>query len=157
MSSMKTRDEMVSEITRQLRYSSAYAVVFSQVVADKAGIHPTDNECIDFLLLNGPSTAGQLAQVTGLTTGAVTAVVDRLERAGYVRREQSKADRRKVIVVPITERIDADIVPYAMHMGEALYRVLEQFSDEELDIVMKFMAQANAAAAEVITAVRATK
>jgi DNA-binding MarR family transcriptional regulator len=153
-SSQKTRDEIIQDLSLQFRYTSANSVLFSQVVADKVGLHPTDNECLDYLILNGASTAGQLATLTGLTTGAVTAVIDRLERAGYVKREQDAKDRRKVLVVPQEEKIYREIAPHAMKMYTTFEQTCEGFSDEELAIVMRFMAKANALAVETIASVR---
>src|SRR6266496_5266946 len=100
MSSSKKHEDLTQELITQFRYVSANSVMFSQAVADKVGLHSTDQECLDFLLLNGPSTAGQLSKYTGLTSGAVTAMVDRLIKAGYVRREHSEEDRRKVVITP---------------------------------------------------------
>lgn len=156
-SSQKTRDEIIQDLSLQFRYVSANSVLFSQVVADKVGLHPTDNECLDYLILNGAATAGQLATLTGLTTGAVTAVIDRLERAGYVKREQDARDRRKVLVVPEEEKINREIAPHAMKMFTVLKQACEGFSNDELDVVMRFMAKANALAVETIAEVRKTE
>src|SRR5205809_5469595 len=125
------RDQLMLELLRQLRHSSINFVMFSQVVADKVGLHSTDNECLDYLLLNGPSTAGQLAVFTGLTTGAVTAMIDRLTKAGYVQREHDQADRRRVIVIPNEEKIYREISPHSMPMGTALEAVCAGFSEDE--------------------------
>lgn len=154
MSINHAKNELIQELNRQLRYTSATSVMFSQVVADKVGIHSTDNECLDFLLLNGPSTAGQLSDLTGLTTGAITAVIDRLEKAGYVKRERDKDDRRKVIVAPNAEKIYAELTPYIMPMGMAVDRLCQAFSEDELAIILQFITQANAAALQVIAEVR---
>ncbi|MCX6047867.1 MAG: MarR family transcriptional regulator [Chloroflexi bacterium] len=120
-------NELTQELNRQFRYTSANAVMFSQVIAQKAGINSTDNECLDFLLLNGPATAGQLSELTGLTTGAVTAVIDRLEKIGYVKRERDSADRRKVIVVPNKEKINREIMPHVMPMGMAMAALCAEY------------------------------
>jgi len=154
MSTNHDKSELIQELNRQLRYTSATSVMFSQVVADKVGIHSTDNECLDFLLLNGPSTAGQLSELTGLTTGAITTVIDRLEKAGYVKRERDKDDRRKVIVAPNTEKIYAELTPYIMPMGVAVDTLCQAFSADELAIILQFITQANAAALQVIAEVR---
>jgi len=150
MSSTQSRDQLLRALNLEFRAVSANSVMFSQTVAEKVGMHPTDNESLDFLLLNGASTAGQLAKMTGLTTGAVTAMIDRLEKAGYVRREHDQADRRRVIVIPNEEKIYRDISPHTAPMGAALLKVSEAFSDEELEIVRRFMAKANEAATAVI-------
>ena len=145
-----SRAQLIHALLMQLRYNSANSVMFSQAIATKVGIHSTDNECLDYLLLNGPSTAGQLAAFTGLTTGAVTAMIDRLEKASYVRREHDKADRRRITVIPNEAKIMEEIAPYAMPMGAAVEAVCAEFSGEELEIVLKFLTKANEAASEVI-------
>lgn len=154
MSSSEKRTQLTMALMTQFRYVSANSVMFSQAVADKVGLHSTDNECLDFLLLNGASTAGQLSAMTGLTTGAMTAVIDRLEKAGYVHREHSKDDRRKVIVVPNVEKINAEITSYTMPMGQALFDIAVDFTEEELDAMLRFVIKANAAATQIIAATR---
>lgn len=154
MSSPNKRIQLTQDLMTQLRYSSANSVMFSQIVADMVGLHPTDNECLDFLLLNGPSTAGQLASFTGLTTGAVTAMIDRLERAGFVRRERDKKDRRKVIVIPNETKIASEIVPHTMSMEKAVHTLCAEFSEEELEIILKFLTKANFVASEIIAKAR---
>ncbi|MBA3870481.1 MAG: MarR family transcriptional regulator [Anaerolineae bacterium] len=157
MSSSNQHEALTQELITQFRYVSANSVMFSQVVADKVGLHSTDNECLDFLILNGPSTAGQLAQYTGLTTGAITAMVDRLIKAGYVRREHSEQDRRKVLVIPDEEKIYKEISPYSMPMGEALVSLCAEFSDDELAVIARFITKANSLATGVIAQTRDAK
>ena len=151
------RMELLQALNIQVRYMSTNFVMFSQVVADKVGIHPTDNECLDFLLLKGSSTAGQLATAMGLTTGAVTAMIDRLEKLGYVHREHDKEDRRRVNVIPDAEKIYAKIMPYTAPMGTAMEEFSKDFTDEELAVVLRFVEKANASATEVIVKVRESK
>src|SRR3569832_1398193 len=95
----------MQELEHAMRRASGIGAIFSQAVADYAGISSSDLECLDFLNLEGRATAGRLAEVTGLTTGAITGVVDRLEKAGYVRRERDDHDRRKVFIATIPESI----------------------------------------------------
>ena len=90
-------------LDQALRDTSAQSVLFSQAVADRVGISPTDLETLDILVRSGPMTAGRLAELTGLTTGAITGLVDRLERRGYAHREPHPTDRRSVIVQPLIE------------------------------------------------------
>jgi DNA-binding MarR family transcriptional regulator len=157
MSSSQTRDQVMHDLAIQFRYVSANSVLFSQVVADKVGIHPTDAECLDYLLLNGASTAGQLASLTGLTTGAVTAVIDRLEKAGYVKRQQDPKDRRKVLVVPDEEKANEEIGQYSMRMKTVFDSACEDMTDEELAAVLRFITKANSLSAEAVTSVRNAK
>lgn len=157
MSSQEKKEQLAAELIVQFRYVSANSVMFSQAIADRVGIHSTDSECLDFLLLNGPATAGQLSELTGLTTGAVTAVIDRLERAGFVRREQGKEDRRKVIVVPNERLINTEISPYSFSMGESLLKLSAEFSAEEIETILRFIKRANGIATEEIQKLRKKK
>ena len=96
LSRPKSRAALMQELEHAVRRSSALGVIFGQTVASRVGISSSDLECLDFLNLEGRVTAGRLAEVTGLTTGAITGVVDRLEKAGLVRRERSKPARQKL-------------------------------------------------------------
>ena len=152
--SSPNRKQLSVDLNKQIRLLTANSVIFSKLIADRVGQHSTDLECLDFLLLNGPSTAGKLAELTGLTTGAVTAVIDRLEKAGYARRERDNDDRRKVIVVANQVRIYAEIAPFSESMGVALEAISQEFSESELDVILNFLARANSAANEEIKKLR---
>src|SRR6266581_4570227 len=110
LSRPKARAVLMEELEHALRRSSAQGVIFGQTVANSVGISGSDLECLDFLNLEGRVTAGRLAEVTGLTTGAITGVVDRLEKVGLVRRERDENDRRKVFIAVVPET--------AMKIGE---------------------------------------
>ncbi len=148
------RKQLTQELNKQIRFLTGNSVIFSKVIADKVGQHSTDLECLDFLLLGGPATAGKLSELTGLTTGAVTAMIDRLEKAGYVQRERDKNDRRKVIVVPNVTKIDSEIAPFSKSMGVALETLSKEFSEDELEIVLRFLAKANSAGNKEISKLR---
>ncbi|GLR84891.1 MarR family winged helix-turn-helix transcriptional regulator [Bradyrhizobium iriomotense] len=120
-----------------MRRSSAQGVLYGQAVANVAGISGSDLECMDFLNLEGRATAGRLAEVTGLTTGAITGVVDRLEKAGYVRRERDDADRRKVFITVVPETT-AEIGKLYVPMQQAMHKVWSRYSDEELRLLLRF-------------------
>ena len=93
------------ELETAMRKASAQGTIFAGLVAERAGISGSDMDCMDFLNLEGRMTAGRLAGLTGLTSGAITGVVDRLEKAGFVRRERDDSDRRKVFIAPVPERM----------------------------------------------------
>jgi len=95
--------QTVASVQAEFRRMSALSTLISHAIAERVGIHSTDMECLDVLLMSGPATAGQLAERTGLTTGAVTRLVDRLASRGLVRRREDPADRRRVIVEPVLE------------------------------------------------------
>jgi MarR family transcriptional regulator, organic hydroperoxide resistance regulator len=88
----------VYELMVEVRKFTRSTLMLQHVIAENIGLHVTDAECIDFLQEMGPSTAGDLAKATRLTTGAITNVIDRLEKSGFVKREPDPNDRRKVIV-----------------------------------------------------------
>jgi DNA-binding MarR family transcriptional regulator len=86
------------------------AVALNSAVAQVMGLHPSEGLCLWRVTESAegdPVTAGQLAEITGLTTGAITGIIDRLEAAGLVRRERDVADRRKVLIRPVPERVTA--------------------------------------------------
>jgi DNA-binding MarR family transcriptional regulator len=137
LSRPKARAALLQELEEAMRRSSAQGVVFGQAVANVAGISNSDLECLDFLNLEGRVTAGRLAEVTGLTTGAITGVVDRLEKAGLVRRERDEADRRKVFIAVVPEataRIGQLYVP----MQQAMHKLWGTYSDAELQLLLRF-------------------
>lgn len=127
----------MQELEHAVRRSSAQGVIFGQTVASSIGISGSDLECLDFLNLEGRVTAGRLAEVTGLTTGAITGVVDRLEKAGLVRRERDASDRRKVFIATIPENV-AKIGRYYARMQRAMLKVWESYSDAELRLLLRF-------------------
>src|SRR3954452_3373954 len=136
----KARAALMEELEHAARRSSAQGVMFSQAVADCTGISSSDLECLDFLNLEGRVTAGRLAEVTGLTSGAITGVVDRLEKAGLVRRERDADDRRKVFIATVPETI-AKIGRFYEHMQRAVLKDWESYTDAELQLLLRFMTQ----------------
>jgi len=141
MSSRKNK--LKKEIGRQLRYTSANSVMYGQAISYKAGIHPTDNECLDFLLLDGPLTAGQLSRKTGLTTGAITAVIDRLQAAGYVKRKVNKTDRRQVLVTPNVKKVFEEVAPHSMPLAKAVDNLIDNYKEKDLETILSFIREAN--------------
>src|SRR5258708_23091661 len=95
LSRAKTRAALMKELEHAIRRSSGVGAIFSQTVADRAGVSSSDLECLDFLNLEGRVTAGRLAEGTGLTTGAITRVVDRLEKAGLGPPQRDQSALRK--------------------------------------------------------------
>jgi DNA-binding MarR family transcriptional regulator len=127
----------MQELERALRRGSAQGAIFGQTVANTVGISGSDLECLDFLNLEGRVTAGRLAEVTGLTTGAITGVIDRLEKAGLVRRERDPADRRKVFIATVPENV-AEVGRFYEHMQRGMVKLWETYSDAELRLLLGF-------------------
>jgi DNA-binding MarR family transcriptional regulator len=137
LSSTKTRAALQQELEHAMRRSSAQGVIFGQTVADVAGISGSDLECLDFLNLEGRVTAGRLAEVTGLTTGAITGVVDRLEKAGLVRRERDESDRRKVFIAAVPEAVGR-IGRLYEPLQRGMQATFASYSDAELRLLLRF-------------------
>ncbi len=137
MSRTKARAALLQELEAAMRRSSAQGVLYGQTVANVAGIANSDLECMDILYLEGRVTAGRLAEVTGLTTGAITGVVDRLEKAGLVRRERDENDRRKVFIAVVPDAA-IKIGQFYVPMQQAMEKVFGGYSDEELRLLLRF-------------------
>jgi DNA-binding MarR family transcriptional regulator len=124
------------------RYLAAY-VLFNQAVADHLGLHPTDVQALSLLTAApGPVTVKQLADMTGLTTGSATRLVDRLQRGGYVIRTPDEQDRRRVLVAPVPERI-AQVTAVWDDLGEGWQELLDYHTDEELEVITRHMRRAH--------------
>lgn len=133
------RDELMTELQGEARrYMAAYAL-FNQAVADHLGLHPTDVQCLNLLSLErDPVTIGRVAELTGLTTGSATRLVDRLERAGYVRRERDAEDRRRVMVAPVPERM-AELGAFWRRLNGPWGALFDAYSEPELALLTGYM------------------
>jgi DNA-binding MarR family transcriptional regulator len=140
LSRPKARAALLTELEHAVRKSSALGVIFGQTVASRVGISSSDLECLDFLNIEGRVTAGRLAELTGLTTGAITGVVDRLEKAGLVRRERDEEDRRKVFIAIVPENV-AKVGRFYEHLQRGMLELWETYSDAELKLMLRFMTQ----------------
>ncbi|HWQ12014.1 MAG TPA: MarR family transcriptional regulator [Roseiflexaceae bacterium] len=139
-SRMPDRAELVGEVHRLGRELSARTVLFHTAVAERLGLSVTDHKALDLLTLSGAMTAGELAEVTGLTTGAITGVVDRLEQAGYVRRVRDAADRRKVMIEPLDNPalkrpLEAVFDSFSARLDE----IVADYDDVELAAITDFV------------------
>ncbi len=130
----------------------ARSVMLSQATASRLGISPADLETMDILFTNGPLTAGRLAELTGLTTGAITGVVDRLEQSGFVRRERDANDRRRVIVHLVSDRARR-VGKLYQPLARAMAELHGRYSDEQLALMVDYTRRGNAIALEHIARV----
>ena len=132
--------ELIEEIVGRLaRRHSTAVVLFHHAVAERLGLGPTDHKCLDLLRDRGAMTGSELAAVTGLTSGAITGVVARLEGAGYLRREPDPHDGRKQILHLALER--AHIQDIVNPLREDVAALLENFDTHQLTAVAEFMAR----------------
>jgi DNA-binding MarR family transcriptional regulator len=136
-----SRTELLNEIVYSLgRELSGKTVLFHAAIAEKLGLSATDHKALDLIYKAGSMTAGQLAELTGLTTGAVTGIVDRLEAAGFARRTRAAHDRRQVIIEPIPEQAQK-IHRLFESLGQAMTDLTEQYSERELTIIHNYLTE----------------
>jgi DNA-binding MarR family transcriptional regulator len=135
------RAELTEEFLASLRRSGALMQLLGQEAADRIGINATDLNCLNLLSFSGQMTAGQLAKATGLSTASITGVIDRLEEAGFVRRERDAADRRRVVVRLVTERALRDVAPIFLPMVRAWQQIAARYTDDELRLIAAFYGQ----------------
>src|SRR5919197_6519430 len=101
------RESTVDAVLRKLRRVNLEGSVFGQRIAVRFGLSQSDIEALEALIDMGASTAGSLGELMGLTSGAITRLIDRLEQSGYVRRAPDPADRRRVIIEVVPEKVGA--------------------------------------------------
>jgi DNA-binding MarR family transcriptional regulator len=135
-------EELHERILAALLRTIASVIVFNAQVADQLGLGVSDMQFMTYLQLEGPLSPGRLAELSGLKSGTVTGVVDRLEAAGYVHRERDESDRRKVRVVLEESRLNSAESPY-QEKADDLARVLNTFGDDELDVIARFLERLN--------------
>ncbi len=136
-----SRAKLLESLDREMRQASGLGVMFSQTVASRLGITPAELESLDLLAANERVTAGDLARATGLTTGAVTGMVDRLERAGYARRERDPQDRRRIYIRLEPSALEI-VGPYYASLAKSVAEVLETYSDDEIALLVGFFTRA---------------
>jgi DNA-binding MarR family transcriptional regulator len=127
-------DALVQEMPRYISASVRYQIA----VADQLGMPLADVHAVGALLELGPAGVRALADLMGMTTGAVTRLVDRLERGGFVRREPDPTDRRRVVVRVVPERV-RDISRFYDSMGDRWQRRVAEYADDELRFLVEFL------------------
>src|SRR5262245_35616631 len=152
-SKTKRRQELEAALNAAMRDASGHGVLYSQAVAERLGMNSTDLECLDHIL-RGPVTAGRLAELTGLTTGAITGVIDRLERIGLARRERDAHDRRKILV-RVLPAGSKRVAPLFEPMERSAMAVLSKYHDDELGLILDFLTRARDAALAAMSELRA--
>ncbi len=134
----RDKDELLRQLGDAMRRMGAQSVLSSAAMAKHFGLHPTDLEVLDLIFLRETVAAGALAAATGLTSGSVTALVDRLVARGYVARRRDEADRRRVLISverAATAPIEAAYEPRRIAM-QALW---SSFDHETLHLVTDFL------------------
>jgi DNA-binding MarR family transcriptional regulator len=132
-------DDNVKRI-RKLSQEYAYdSIKMHEAIALKAGLSGTDHKYLGFLIVKGQMTAGELSNLTGLTTGAVTGLIDRFEKKKLVKRQFTKDDRRKVIIEPNLKNIMALLEPLFTEFGKKSEELIGSFSSKEIKIIETYL------------------
>lgn len=132
-------------LTRVRKLSQMYAftsIQMHEAVARKAGLSGTDHKYLGFIIEKGQMTAGELAVLTGLTTGAVTGLIDRFEKKNLVERQFAAGDRRKIIIVPNTEYIMAIFEPLYREFRSESQKLLASFTASEITVIETYFSKA---------------
>ena len=136
----RARRELLDRLWDLGRIMSTQTVFLHQAIAQSVGLNATDTKCID-LILRGPGgsvTAGWLSEMTGLTTGAITHILDRLEKRRFVERVRDTEDRRKVYVRVRPESLEP-LTPKYEAIGRAYLDLMEEYSDKDLQLICEYM------------------
>ncbi len=143
----------VDEVGTAVRKMGAQSVITSRTVADRFGLHTTDLEVLDLIYLRKQASAGDLANATGLSSGSVTALIDRLVRAGYIERCEDEADRRRVLV-RIRQHAIEPIKGVYSDMQRRMFELWSGYSDRELQLIEGFISKSTALAVECCKSIR---
>ncbi|WP_220191580.1 MarR family winged helix-turn-helix transcriptional regulator [Ktedonospora formicarum] len=144
------RAELLRELISEMQRSTDVSTFFLHFVAAQTGIHVTDMKVLSLIERLGPLNASRIADLSGLTTGAITFVLDRLEKLGYARRVRSAKDRRVVLMEINSEALEDKIGKYFMRMAEVTTEAATQLTDEQLSLIVHFTQKLNTLAEEVL-------
>lgn len=132
-----SKGNLVEHVILGARENSIGAVLFHQAVGHVLGINVTDMKCLDIMTLKGPASPSQLARMTGLTSGATTAMIDRLERRGLVERRPHPKDRRATVII-LTREAAKKLPPLFESLVGAMEALVSSYSAKELDVLADF-------------------
>jgi DNA-binding MarR family transcriptional regulator len=149
------REQLLQALNQVMRESSTEAIMLHQAIADTLGLNITDHKCLDLVARYGPLTAGKLAELTGLTTGGITGVIDRLEKAGYARRVPDPKDRRTTIIEPVhNKEIEKKLANIFLPLSQKMENMASEYSDEELKLLVEFISKTVQGSHEITTGLR---
>jgi len=135
------RAQLAARFGEGFRKTASLMQLMGQAAADRIGLNATDLNCLNILSFSGELTAGELARETGLTTASITGVADRLEEAGYVRRERDPKDRRRVVIRLVLESALRDVAPVFLPLIQSWQGIVDRYTDDELRVIVEFYGQ----------------
>ncbi|MBV9229361.1 MAG: MarR family transcriptional regulator [Chloroflexi bacterium] len=143
--SQEKSTKVLEELTRELRQFTGLAASFFRAATARLGMTVTDLQVMDILESSGPATAGQLADLTGLTTGAITGMLNRLEEAGLVHRQRDPNDGRRVIVRLARGKGEMHKIGSVFaSLGKAWDELASDYDDEQIAFLLEFLKRSNA-------------
>lgn len=134
-------DDLITQIRRMNQQHAYTTIQMHETVGRKAGLSGTDHKYLGFLMQKGRMTAGELATVTGLTTGAITGMIDRFEKKKLVKRSYAQDDRRKVYIEPITKNIMALMEPLYREYRSKSEQLIATFSQKEMKVIEAYLSK----------------
>jgi len=147
--------DLITRVEVNIRKMGAQSVITSQTMTERFGLHTTDLKVLDLIFLREQTSAGELANATGLTSGSVTALIDRLVKAGYVDRHADPGDRRRVIVRIRRDAIAPIEAAYAS-MQTRMVELWSTYSAQDLEIIADFLSRSTDLAIECTKEIRET-
>lgn len=149
---LKNHSELLDSLEEQTRELSTRTVIFHHLIGERLGLNPTDHKCLDVMIRNRTQmTASQIAEETGLSTGAITGVVDRLEKAGYVHRKRDQNDRRLVFINVLVDKAMVKISPIFDPIKQASRSLYSKYNDDELALILDFITNCNKMTQQITT------
>lgn len=136
------KEEKINHFSNISRQYSDASIMMHEAIARKAGLSGTDHKYLGLIIKRGEMTAGELSRMTGLTTGAVTGLIDRLEKKRLVERKFEKTDRRKVIIVPNQQHTMQLLGPLFKDLHEKTTQLILTFSEREIQIIENYFTSA---------------
>lgn len=140
--SKKHSQKLLLEFRAASRQYSDASIFMHEAIARKAGLNGSDHKYLGLILQYKELSAGELSKITGLTTGAVTGLIDRLEKKKLVKREFTKDDRRKVLIVPNVENSMKLLQPLFRDLQKKTADLVNTFSVEEIKIIERYFVEA---------------
>lgn len=136
--------ELIKAINKEGARQGNLVILFTNALADHVGLSASEFECLS-LLRDGPMTAGALAKRCGLTTGAITGLIDRLERAGFVERRSDPSDRRRVLVaMKVNKKVQETVIKLYDPLAQRVNEALVDYNKEQLEAILDWTRRVNA-------------
>ena len=135
-------NDIITRIRKLVQQYAYTSIQMHEAIGRKAGLSGTDHKYLGFLIEKGQMTAGELSNLTGLTTGAVTGLIDRFEKKKLVKRKFANDDRRKVFIEPNTKNIMALFAPLYKEFRSKSEKLTASFSDKEIKIIETYFSKA---------------